>query len=204
VIKKVKLICYFTKSHENDQIGLPYGLVKFGLLDKQTESLKGDAADLECQFWQKLGQAEAYLLLLQESKGVWLCEQPLLLCILVATRNYKKSRLAFFHCEPKRKQNEWRMAFLWRNQCEGMDELSKAFGYFLNGLNYLQKRREDLAPNSEVVWEYLGPHCSKIRRRNNGVVSVFCLTLPLEHSRLKIFVIRFRNGCYESTVTVFG
>jgi len=132
------------------------GLVEVGLL-RQDES---EACQLEYRFWEKAGQASKYLRLLRKDSN-WKWEEALLLGILVATRDCNKGRLAVFVCEPKGKDG-WRMALLWRAELESRIELSEAFGYYMNGLVYLSKEGAKLTRNGDIVWEYLGPNCTKV------------------------------------------
>jgi hypothetical protein len=149
---------------------VPLGLVEVGLLHKGEAEGEAEVINskLERRFWEKAGQALKYLHFLR-SDSKWKWKEALLLGVLVATHDWNKGRLAVFVCEPKGNDG-WRMALLWRAQLESRDQLSAAFGYYVNGLTYLSKEGAKLARDDNIVWEYLGPNCAKVAVKDTNEV----------------------------------
>ena len=129
-------------------------------------------------FWEKMHQSLSYLdLLIQNNLKLnddrfTYEDDPLLLGVLVASREMDLGRLAVFICEPKKGNNEnsyWRVALLWRKEMYSEEDISTAFGGFVASVRYLAQEGPRLEMDGGI-WHYMGPNCCKVSLNGNEEV----------------------------------
>jgi len=93
--------------------------------------------------------------------------------------SFQGGRLAIFSCERKGKgTQDWRAALLYRTEVLGScEDLSQAFGYYLNAIASMQKKKRSkiLFNNDTHTWLYLGPNTTRISASFDGNVQFYVL-----------------------------
>ena len=122
------------------------GFIEVGCLPAKTLE-DAVAVKLESLFWHLIHRMVNYLQYLVDptiqSKGFTLKTKcALLLCVLVMNRKWTVGRLAVFIGESRKHDNKWRIAMLWRKELHSLQEISYAFGGYVNSLRYFTQHDE--------------------------------------------------------------
>ena len=162
-----------------------------GFLKKDTADIS-KAERIDKLFWEKMDQSCKYLdlliddnLKLNDARFEY-TDEPLLLSVLVASRELDLGRLAVFVCEPQKRQkgqreeSYWRISLLWRKELYCEAEISTAFGGFVASVRYFADHGPRLEQADET-WHYMGPNCCRVSLNGSkevcGFIFVVCLSL---------------------------
>ena len=146
------------------------GFIEVGCLPAKTLE-DAMAVKLDSLFWYKIHRMVNYLQYLLDptiqSTGFTLKTKcALLLCVLVTNRKWTVGRLAVFVGEPREHDNKWRIAMLWRKELHSLQEISDAFGGYVNSLRYFTQLDESHSLQLGEEWLYMGPNCAKVTLRD--------------------------------------
>ena len=130
-----------------------------------------EAIKLDSLFWHKIDQMLNYLQYLldptiQPKELTLETKSALLLCVIVTNRTWLLGRLAVFVSEPRKHDNKWRIAMLWRKELHLLQEISDAFGGYVNSLRYFTQLDESHSLQLGEEWLYMGPNCAKVTLRD--------------------------------------
>ena len=116
---------------------------------------------------------------------------PLLLCVLVTNRTWLLGCLAVFIGEPRKFDEKWRIAMLWRKELSSLQRISDAFGGYVNSLTvrYFTQLDESHSLQLGEEWVYMGPDCTKVTLRDETWDEVCLLICRLVY----IFTISWLN-----------
>ena len=171
------------------------GFIEVGCLPAKTSKV-AVAVKLDRLFWHKIHQMVNYLQYLRDptiqSKRFTLkTKSALLLCVLVTHRKWTVGRLAVFVGEPREHDNKWRIAMLWRKELHSLQEISDAFGGYVNSqsLRYFTQLDESHSLQLGEEWRYMGPNCAKVTLRDETWDEV-CAYLPI------VFIFTMSFDCF--------